>query len=165
MILVFLNFIKRRGKCHRKWHNMWNCHKHCCLVVKSCSTLCSPIVCSLLGSFVHGILQIKIMEWVAICYSRGSSWPRDQPASPVLVHRFFTSEPSGKSCHKHILCQVSFVKEKKKVKAPKRVTSGNIFLDSMTLNYQCLSKFGQIIGVVLKMIFSHHLWNWWLKYT
>ena len=44
----------------------------------SCVTLCNPIDCSPLDSAVHGLLQAKIVEWVAISSSRGSSWPRDQ---------------------------------------------------------------------------------------
>ena len=47
------------------------------LVIQSCLTLCDPMDCSLLGSSVHGILQARILEWVAISYSRGSSQPRD----------------------------------------------------------------------------------------
>ena len=43
-----------------------------------CLTLCDPMDCSLPGSSVHGILQARILEWVAISSSRGSSWPRDQ---------------------------------------------------------------------------------------
>ena len=38
---------------------------------------CDPVDCSLPGSSVHGILQAKILEWVAMPSSRGSSWPRD----------------------------------------------------------------------------------------
>ena len=41
--------------------------------VKSCPTLCNPMDCSLPGSSVHGILQARILEWVAISFSRGSS--------------------------------------------------------------------------------------------
>ena len=48
-------------------------------VPRLCPTLCSPMDCSLQGSFVHGILQARILKWVAISFSRGSSWPRDQP--------------------------------------------------------------------------------------
>ena len=45
---------------------------------KSCSTLCDPTDCSYPpGSSVHGIFQARILEWLAISYSRGSSWPRD----------------------------------------------------------------------------------------
>ena len=43
----------------------------------SCLTLCNPRDCSPPGSSIHGSLQARILEWVAISYSRGSSWPRD----------------------------------------------------------------------------------------
>ena len=49
-----------------------------CSVAQSCLTLCNPVDCSPPGSSVHGILQARILECVAITYSRGSSWPRDQ---------------------------------------------------------------------------------------
>ena len=46
-------------------------------VTQSRSTLCDPMDCSLAGSSVHGILQARILEWVAVHFSRGSSHPRD----------------------------------------------------------------------------------------
>ena len=46
-------------------------------VAQSCLTLCNPMGCSLPGSSVHGIFQARILEWVAISFSRRSSWPRD----------------------------------------------------------------------------------------
>ena len=49
-----------------------------CPVTKSCPPLCDPMDCSPPGSSVHGILQARILEWVAIPSSRGSSRPRDQ---------------------------------------------------------------------------------------
>ena len=49
-----------------------------CLVTKPCPTLCDPMDCSPPGSSVHGIAQARILEWVAISLSRGSSWPRDR---------------------------------------------------------------------------------------
>ena len=48
-----------------------------CSVAQSCPTLCNPIDCSPPGSSVHGIVLARILEWVAISSSRGSSWPRD----------------------------------------------------------------------------------------
>ena len=48
------------------------------LVTQSCPTLCDPMDYSPPGSSVHGILQARIMQWVAIFFSRGSSRPRDQ---------------------------------------------------------------------------------------
>ena len=49
----------------------------CCLVAKSCPTLRDPMDCSPPGSSVHGISQARILEWVAIPFSRGSPRPRD----------------------------------------------------------------------------------------
>ena len=53
------------------------CFPCCCLVTKSCPTLCHPIDGSLPGSSIHGISQARILEWVAISLSRGSSRPQD----------------------------------------------------------------------------------------
>ena len=50
----------------------------CAKSLQSCLTLCDPMDCSLPGSSVHGVLQARILEWVAISSSRESSWPRDQ---------------------------------------------------------------------------------------
>ena len=47
-------------------------------VAQSCPTLCDPVDCSPPVSSVHGILQTRVLEWVAISFSRGSSRPRDQ---------------------------------------------------------------------------------------
>ena len=49
-----------------------------CSVPQSCPTLCDPVDCSLLGSSVHGISQVRMLEWVAISSFRGSSQPRDR---------------------------------------------------------------------------------------
>ena len=49
-----------------------------CLPAQSCPALCDPVGCNLPGSSVHGILQARILERVAISSSRGSSSPRDQ---------------------------------------------------------------------------------------
>ena len=50
-------------------------------------TLCDPMDCSPPGSSVHGILQTRILEWVAMLSSRGSSQPRDQtPISYSLLY-------------------------------------------------------------------------------
>ena len=67
------------------------------LVAQSCPTLCNPVDCSLIGSYVHGNLQARILEGVAIPFSRGSSWPRDQTWVFCITGRFFiTSELPGK---------------------------------------------------------------------
>ena len=60
------------------------------LIAQLCLTLCDPMDCSLLGSSVHGILQARILEWVAIPFSRGSSQPRDWAQVSCFAGRFFT---------------------------------------------------------------------------
>ena len=55
-------------------------------VTQSCQTLCDPLVC-----VVHGILQARILEWVAFPFSRGSSQPREQTQVSRIAGRFFTS--------------------------------------------------------------------------
>ena len=52
--------------------------EHTCSVAQACPTPCDLVSYSLPGSSVHGILQARILEWVAISSSRGSSQPRDQ---------------------------------------------------------------------------------------
>ena len=67
-------------------------YRHVCVLVnQSCLTVCDPMDCSPPGSSsVHGILQARILEWVAISFSKGSSWPRNWTRISCLVGRFFT---------------------------------------------------------------------------
>ena len=59
-------------------------------VAQLCPTLYDPVDCSLSGSSVHGILQARILEWVAISFSRGFSRPRDQTQVSHIAGRRFT---------------------------------------------------------------------------
>ena len=60
------------------------------LVIQSCPTLGSPMDCSPPGSSVHRILQARILEWVAIPFSRGSSRPRNWIGVSCIAGRYFT---------------------------------------------------------------------------
>ena len=63
------------------------------MYVQLCPTFCNPMDCSPLGSSVLVIFQARIMEWVAVSFSRGSYQPRIKPLSlafPALAGRFFT---------------------------------------------------------------------------
>ena len=60
------------------------------LVTQSCPTLCDPVHYSPPGSSVHGIIQARILEWVAISFSRGSSWTRDRTQVSCIAGRCFT---------------------------------------------------------------------------
>ena len=74
--------------CHMKWSE----------VAQSCPTLCDPMDCSPPGSSVPGILQARILEWVAICFSRGSSWPRDQTYVSCIAGRCFNLWAIREAC-------------------------------------------------------------------
>ena len=54
------------------------------------STLCNPMDCRLSGSSVHGIFQARVLEWIAISFSRGSSQPRNRTQVPRIAGRRFT---------------------------------------------------------------------------
>ena len=61
------------------------------LVAQSCPTLCDPMDCSPPGFSVRGILQAqRILDWVAIPFSRGCSRPRDWTQVSRIANRFFT---------------------------------------------------------------------------
>ena len=62
----------------------------CVLVTQLCLALCHPTDCSPPGSSVHGILQARILEWVASPSSMGSSQSRDQTQVSCIAGRFFT---------------------------------------------------------------------------
>ena len=62
----------------------------CVLVAQSCLTLCHPMDCSPPGSSVHGILQARILEWVAISFSRETSQPRNWTQVSRIAGKYFT---------------------------------------------------------------------------
>ena len=78
----------------------WNNHNLVCLLIgyvklkvlvtQSCPTLCDSVDCSPPGSSACGILQARILEWVAISFSRGSSQLKDRTQVSCIAGRFFT---------------------------------------------------------------------------
>ena len=79
------------------------CCVHAYIVAQLCLTLCNPMDCSLSGSSVHGILQARILEWVAMPSSRGSSQPKDQTQVSRIPCRFFTIWATGKPIYMLLL--------------------------------------------------------------
>ena len=61
-----------------------------CEVTQLCPTLCDPVDCGPLGSSIHGILQARILEWIAFSFSRGSPWPRDRNLDSIWKSRDVT---------------------------------------------------------------------------
>ena len=66
-------------------------------VAQLCLTLCDPMGCSLPGSSHHGILQARILEWLATSFSRDLPNSGIEPRSPALKVDSLTSEPPGKT--------------------------------------------------------------------
>ena len=91
------NISSRRGEKDQRLPSLFDFPKEALTNLKSESevilsrpTLCDPMNCSLSGSSVHGIFQARILECVAISFSRGSSQPRDQTRVSYIVGRCFT---------------------------------------------------------------------------
>ena len=95
-------------------------------VAQSCPTLCNPMDCSLSGSSVNGIFQVRVLERVAISFFRESSWPRDRTCISHIVGRgFLLSEPPGKSqtyVELSLVQDCDFAKELWKEKGNQRCT-------------------------------------------
>ena len=68
------------------------------LVAQSRPTLCNPVDCSPPSSSVHGILQARVLEWVAISFSRGSSRPRDRTQVSRIAGRCFNLWATREGC-------------------------------------------------------------------
>ena len=93
-------FLKDRDRVRYLYYLNWILHvcvSECvcvCPVTPSCPVLCDPINGSLSGSSVHGILLARILEWVSISFSRGSSWPWEQTClscigRQILYHQHY----------------------------------------------------------------------------
>ena len=65
-------------------------------VAQSCPTLCDLMDCSLSGFSVHGIFQARVLEWIAISFSRDLPDPGIEPGFPALQADALPSEPPGK---------------------------------------------------------------------
>ena len=74
------------------------------LVTQLGPTLCDSMVCGPQGSSVHGILQARILELVAIPFSRGSSWPRDWTQASCIAGRYLEQGASFSRCWNDSVC-------------------------------------------------------------
>ena len=70
-----------------------------CVHAQLCSTHCDPMDCSPPVSSVHEISQVRILEWVAISFSRNSSSPTSPAHFSCIAGRFFTAEPPGEAIY------------------------------------------------------------------
>ena len=77
-------------KHHLPYLPSWKKWKKVLLVTQSCPALYNPMDCSPPGSSIHGILQARLLEWVAILFCRGSSQARNQTHISCIAGRLFT---------------------------------------------------------------------------
>ena len=82
-------------------------------VAQSCPTLCDPMDGSLPGSSLHGILQARVLEWVAISFSRGSSRPRDRAQVSLIPGRRFNLWATREPMHMCVLSRMVLATENK----------------------------------------------------
>ena len=82
-------------------------------VAQWCLTLCYPMDCSLPGFSIHGIFQARVLEWVAITFSRGSPWPRDWTQVSCIAGRCFTLWATRETLWSGGLCLFSYVSANK----------------------------------------------------
>ena len=88
------------------------CSMNVSVCAQLCPTLCNLMDCRPQGSSFHRIFQARVLEWVAIYYSRGSSHPGMESASPVclaLPDEFFINAPVGKHWSSHINKTIIFL--------------------------------------------------------
>ena len=90
-----------------------------CLGAQSCPILCDSMDCSPPGSSVHGTLQARILQWVAMPSSRGSSQPRDQTQVSCIVDRFFTIWTTREAHNYPITVKKEDLRWSKDLKKPK----------------------------------------------
>ena len=105
--LIFIVLCMKVWKLIRKDQHNLAMHP-CMLSLKSCSTLCNSMDCSPPGFSVHGILQAKILEWVAMPSSKGSSRPRETQVSG-LAGRFFSIWATREAQFSHSYTKLSLV--------------------------------------------------------
>ena len=126
----------------------------CVLVAQSCPILCDPMDCSLPGSSVHGILQARILEWVAISFPRGSSWPRDWTWVSCVAGRCFTISATREA-------QLKDTASIKRHLLLGRIAKKNLDRVLKIRDITLLTK----VPVVKAMVFSSsHVWMWELEY-
>ena len=104
-------------------------------VTQSCPTLWDPMGCSSPGSPVHGVFQARILEWVAISFSRGSSWPRDWTQVSLIASGFFLVWATRET----LFCKQSY-------KGPRKLTQTRIptapIIGLFSITQTCQSSLG-----------------------
>ena len=114
---TFITFFGRQTFCYwaTREARYSNC---CCLVAKSWPTLCDPLDCSSPRTSVHGILQARILEWVAISFSSGSSQPRDWTCVSCFVRQILYHWTTREALNKCVVTTYYFSEMQWKLASP-----------------------------------------------
>ena len=114
------------------------------LVPPSRLTLCDPVDCNPTGSSVHGILQARILEWVAIPFSRGSSQPRNQTQVFCITGRYFTIWAT-REAHQYVIPIIIIISSDKNIdwkrereREREREKAGKVAGDQIWRTWNCL---------------------------
>ena len=83
-----------------------------CVFSCPCPTIYNPPDCGQPSSSVRGVFQARILEWVAISSSRGSSWPRDRTRVSCIASRLFTTETLEKPLNKQYFSLIVLIRPK-----------------------------------------------------
>ena len=93
IIYIWIEVIERDVHCRTNPREYTHIYIYPCVCVCVCVlvtvTLCDPMECSPPDSSVYRILQARLLEWVAIPFSEGSSWPRDQTQVSCIAGMLF----------------------------------------------------------------------------
>ena len=136
----------------------WNSVK----VSQSCQTLVTPL--SPASSSVHGILEARILEWVASPFSRGSSWPRVRIWVSCIAGRFFTDWAIREACKCWKYVQICPESHHVLVQTPKVVNgtflcsnTSKIFIYCLLLLHKTYPKKFDVTGLtgkILRLIYT-----------
>ena len=126
---------------------------------QSCPTVCDHMDCSLPGSSVRGIFQVRVLEWVTISFSRGSSRPRDRTGSPTLQAHALPSEPPGKP-----LCCWSFhiIKHTIDHELASRISmalSSQLIILRLRMLWNCVRQWHHQ-GILRTVTWSNEIWGY-----
>ena len=121
-----------------------------CVSAQSCPTLCDPMNCSPPGSSVHGILQARILEWVAISSSTASSRPRIEPVSSALAGRISITEPPGKPHAFVYLMHLPLY------------SAQNCYLENAVCQHTKRNHYGTYLESLIRLPSLYQLWKFWV---
>ena len=123
---------------------------YACVHVQSCPNLCDPMDYSLPGSSVHGIFQVRILQWVAISSSRGSSQSRDQNCVSCIADALPLSQ-QGSPIDTNILRWLFLKRDKWDLIRLNSFPGNSLAVQWLGLHTSSAGDMGSILGLGIKI--------------